>query len=334
MTSPHAPGSALADSLWPLGNDEDPAGTGPELATGPTTARLILGARLRQHREATGLDGKDAAAAIGGSPAKISRIEHGTSPVACRDVTLLLDLYQVGDPQARGELLSLAELSQERGWWALAGNLPASTRNHLALEAEAFRVMVYEPQAIPAILQTPRYAQAVAAVQRQNPPAWRGGLTAKVLARRRGVLSLPNPPHVWVLIQAAALTRNPSTDPAVLRDQLLSLHARAGHGITFQILPDNTPAALAAPGPFSVLRFSQPEVPALVLLETLTGIECIDRRDVTDLYYRLFSELAVQALKPDDSLLALQDIIDRIPGSPAFRPAGQGRRQDRQEGRE
>jgi hypothetical protein len=83
-----------------------------------------------------------------------------------------------------------------------------------------------------------------------------------------------------------------------------------------------------------VLRFSQPEVPALVLLETLTGIECIDRRDVTDLYYRLFSELAVQALKPDDSRIVLQDIIDRIPGSPAFRPAGQDTPQDRQEGRQ
>ena len=309
-------------------------GPGPVMATGPTVARIRLGAIMQRMRSQAGLSGEDAARAIGGSAPKISKIENGRNAVLTKDVTALLDLYQVTDAQVREEMLALAQLSREDDWYApLSQNLTVNSRYLLALEAEASLLSVFEQGAVPALLQTDRYARAIAASL--NPagqtwrPAdsrnWRGGLGIKVLARRRGLLKLPDPPRLWVLIQRAALTRSPSEDPAVLGSQLAELRTIATsremqRRITIQIVPDSAGALLSAPGPFTMLKFGHPDVPSMVLTEAMTTIRSSTAPGELDHHRMIFNGLAIEAINPRDTPGVLDQIIGQLPGGSA--PAG------------
>src|SRR6266568_955310 len=217
-----APETAPADALAA-------PGAGPVMAAGPTVARIRLGAALRRMRAAARLDQEPAARALGATQPKIARIEGGMSAVRTQDVAALLGLYDVTDAALREEMLGLADLSREDGWWApLSRDLTVANRHLLDLEAEASQIRVYDSQAIPALLQTDAYARAAASALAPDDRRWadrrgRGGLGTAALARRRGLLRLPDPPQVWALIQQAVLTRCPAANPAVLTGQLTEL---------------------------------------------------------------------------------------------------------------
>jgi transcriptional regulator with XRE-family HTH domain len=304
------------------------------MAAGPTVARIRLGAFMQRMRKQTGLSGEDAARAIGGSAPKISKIENGRNAVLTKDVTALLKLYKVTDPAVREEMLALAKLSREDDWYApLSKEISVNSRYLLALEAEASLLSVFEQGAVPALLQTDRYARAVTASLNPGGQAWRaagsrnwrGGLGIMVLARRRGLLKLPDPPQLWVLIQRAALTRSPSEDPAVLGNQLAELRNIATsremqRRITIQIVPDSAGALLSAPGPFTMLKFSHPDVPSVVLTEAKTTIRSSTAPGELDHHRMIFNGLAVGAIKPRDTPEVLDQIIGQLPSGSA--PAG------------
>jgi DNA-binding XRE family transcriptional regulator len=71
---------------------------------GPAVRRRKLGAELRTLRAEAGLTSGEAARLVGWHQSKVSRIETGASGVKPPDVRLLLDAYQVGDPQLRDML--------------------------------------------------------------------------------------------------------------------------------------------------------------------------------------------------------------------------------------
>ncbi|MGH3669306.1 MAG: helix-turn-helix domain-containing protein, partial [Pseudonocardiaceae bacterium] len=83
----------------------------------PTARRIVLGARLRRLREAAAISRAEAGYAIRGSESKISRIELGRVSFKLRDVTDLLTLYGVTDPEQREVLLDMVKVSNEPGWW-------------------------------------------------------------------------------------------------------------------------------------------------------------------------------------------------------------------------
>ncbi len=301
-------------------------GAGPVVAAGPTVARIRLGVALRRMREAARLDQEDAARALAATPPKISRIEGGMSPVRAHDVAALLDLYGATDRALREEMLGLADLSREDDWWApLSRQLTVGNRHVLALEAEASLIMTYDSQAVPALLQTDAYARAAAAVLaaddrhwRTAERRWRGGLGIAVLARRRGLLRLPDPPRIWAVIQQAVLTRSPSSNPAVLTEQLTELRDLAsGRGtaaqVTLQIVPHACTAALTAPGPFSLLRYDHQDVPTVVLTEAMTTLRSSTAAAEVDYTTLAFDRLAIEALDPPRSLALLDELIAQDP---------------------
>ena len=294
---------------------------------GPTVARLELGDRLRGLRASARIDGATAAAALRASVSKISRMESGQVPVRARDVTDLLTLYGGCDETERAALLGLAKQSGEPGWWdEFPGTLTASMRHHLALESEAAQIWTYDSQAIPALLQTDDYARAVS-TGGLDGTAWRGGLGADVLARRRGVLDQPDPPRIWALIQEPALYRAPAGDREILRAQLAELRAAGTRPhITVHIVPDDAASVLAAPGPFSLLRFAPPTVADVVLLELLTTVRCAERRTDVDWHSQLFSTLATDSVTPQDTLEVLDDLVREMTGSPPPGAGGTGRK--------
>jgi transcriptional regulator with XRE-family HTH domain len=275
-----------------------------QLGDGPTIARLSLGARLRALRTAAGITGGEAAAVIRSSGSKISRIESGLLPVRQRDVAQLLTLYGADGQEERERLLTMARESAHPGWWdPYSHELPAHIIHILNVEAAAALLLIYDPQAVPALLQTQAYAQAVAS-RGFVPQTWRGGLRADMLARRRGILTLDHAPRVWALLDEAVLLRSPDIKPGTLAGQLTRLiDDAAAKKITIQIVPRTVPDTLAAAGPFSILRLPLGrDLPDLVLLEQLTTMTTIERLRDVDRYWELWNRIAIQALNPDASL--------------------------------
>ena len=127
-----------------------------------SSARLVLGARLRGLREAAGISPEEAAQAIRGSRSKISRLEHGRTGFKARDMADLLTCYGVSDMAERATLLELAEHANADSWWQAYGDVvPAWLEQYLDMERVACLIRAYEAQHVPGLLQTGDYARAV-----------------------------------------------------------------------------------------------------------------------------------------------------------------------------
>ncbi len=137
----------------------------------PTVRRRRLGQELRRLREAARLTIEDVAQRLEVSPAKISRIETGRVGVRPRDVSDLLDQYEIHGTH-RDNLLALTREARQQGWWhSYSDVLSDGTDTFLGLETEAESIRLFEVQVINGLLQTSEYARAVLrAYYRSEPP--------------------------------------------------------------------------------------------------------------------------------------------------------------------
>jgi hypothetical protein len=136
--------------------------------------------------------------------------------------------------------------------------LTRTDREYFQLEAIADQIEVYEPQLVPALLQTAAYAEAV------GEPAPDGALTALTLARQRALLgeravSGKRGPDLAVLIDEAVPHR-PVGGPGVMHAQLHHLAQAADDdvpGIALRVLPFSGGVRAAGTcGPMTILRFA------------------------------------------------------------------------------
>lgn len=199
-------------------------------------ARLRLAARLSSLRAERDLPAQRAAGALGSSPAKVSRIESGRVPAQPGDVEALLDLYEVSDPVEQQALLDLAGQAGRAGWWdSFPEPLPARLKHALSLEAAADVIEIVDSQAVPALLQTPDYARAVAAAGLRG--TWRAGMNPWVLARRRQLMQEASGPQLWAVIGSAAMRRPPGGNVGVLRRQIE--HLMSASNVAIQLIPES-----------------------------------------------------------------------------------------------
>ena len=161
---------------------------------GPTAVRMLLGARLRRLWEAAGVSREDAGYAIRGSESKISRLELGRTGCKLRDVSDLLDLYQVSEDE-RATLLAMAGSANAPGWWQrYGGAVPAWFAPYLGLEQAAEVIRCYEVQFVPGLLQTPDYARAVLQIGVGRESKLDTEQRVGVRLHRQRILHRPGPP--------------------------------------------------------------------------------------------------------------------------------------------
>lgn len=276
-------------------------GKGDEQGTGPTVRRMILGTQLRRLRERAELSRAEAGYSIRSSESKISRIELGRVSFKERDVTDLLTLYGVTDPEERAQFLDLVKQSNRPGWWHRYNDLiPKWFEDFIGLEEAAARIQTYELQFVPGLLQTEEYAIAVASHGR--PQSVNEDIERRVALRmrRQKVLLGPQSPKLWAIIDESVLHR-PLGGAKVLREQighLLELTTMSH--IALQIVPYRM-SGYAAEGAFTLLRFAEPELPNIVYCEYLTGALYLEKPDEIETYSRALDQLAVDAETPDRS---------------------------------
>jgi transcriptional regulator with XRE-family HTH domain len=277
--------------------------------SGPTVLRILLGSQLRRLREAKGLTREEAGYTIRASESKMSRLELGRVSFKERDVADLLILYGVTDADEQDALLSLARQANQPGWWHKYSDiLPSWLEPYVGLEGATTHIRTYEVQFVPGLFQTEDYARAVMVLG--QPSASSAEIERRVSLRmdRQQVLTRPNPPRLWAVVDEAAL-RRPIGGPEVLRAQLEHLIAMTAlSNVTLQVMPFHFGGHAAEGGAFIILRFAEPDLPDVVYLEQLTSALYIDKREEVDRYAEVMNRLAVQAEEPDNTA----KIIGRI----------------------
>ncbi len=276
---------------------------------GPTVSRIVLGTQLRRLREAAGITREEAGHAIRASHAKISRLELGRVGFKERDVVDLLTLYGVTDDADRAAVLELMRQANTKVWWQQHSDvLPNWFETYLRLEQVAKVVRTYQLQFVPGLLQSEEYARAVIG---QGHTRSTDELDRRVELRleRQKMLVQPEAPHLWAVIDEAALTR-PFGPTRVMRDQLkYLLEVSATPNIHVQVLPFRSGAHAAAGGSFSILRFAEPDLPDVVYLEQLTSAVYLDKRADVEEYQLIMERVTVQAETPAQSRETLRRLL-------------------------
>jgi transcriptional regulator with XRE-family HTH domain len=292
------------DSAW----DVPPSIFGTR-AGGPTVQRLVLGGQLHKLRESRGISAEQAADAIRGSHSKISRMEHGRVGFKERDVSDLLTLYGVTDGEERAALLNLAREANTPGWWhAYADILPTWLEAYVGLEAAASVIRTYEVQFVPGLLQTEEYARALIRLGTAASEEEIGRRT-ELRVSRQEILRGPNPPQLWAVVDEGAL-RRPVGGKDIVRRQLQHLIVMAEHpAVSVQILPFEAGPHPAMGGPFTILRFAEPDLHDVVYIEQLTSALYLDKRSEVDNYLEVMEQLCLQAEPAGNTVKMLSLIL-------------------------
>jgi transcriptional regulator with XRE-family HTH domain len=280
-----------------MGGPAQGDGLGGAEGRGPTVLRIGLGGQLRQYRERAHITREDAGHAIRASAAKISRLELGRVGFKERDVADLLTLYGVVDAEERAEFFALVQQAKAPGWWhRYADLLPAWFETYLGLEQASSVIRTYELQFIPGLLQTEDYARSVTQLTYTDRDEVARRVELRV--RRQAILAEAEGPVLWAVIDEAALRRGLG-GPDLQRGQLDHLiEMNRLPNVSIQVAPLAFGGHAAAGGPFSILRFAQPDLPDLVYLEQLTSALYLDKRADVDHYAVVMDRLCAQIDPP------------------------------------
>ncbi|NEC50010.1 helix-turn-helix domain-containing protein [Actinospica acidiphila] len=277
------------------------------MPVGPTTRRRQLGADLRRLRELAGLTLEEAGARVGISKATLSRYETKEGVVKWPAVDALCREYGATDEE-RLALVELAKGARIQGWWrSLADPIPESMNLMLTLEDEVVREDHYACMYVPGLLQTRAYAEAVHRASEVQCEEREVQHMVDIRMKRQELLEREDPPHLWAVIDEAALRRQVG-GREVMREQLTHLLTMAERSrITVQVLPFDRGAHAAAVGSFAVLRGQAPELD-VVYVDLLGGGLFMEKPEELERYKLAFEYLSAQALDFESST----DLIDRI----------------------
>jgi len=282
----------------------------PADVLGPTVSRVMLGNQLQRLREAAGITPEHAGYEIRASRSKINRMENGRVRFKERDVADLLTLYGVTDAQTRGGILALVEQANSPGWWSKYGDVTADWfEAYLGLEAAATVIRSFELQFVHGLFQTEAYARAVTRLGHMSAPAEEIDRRVSLRLKRQDLLTRPQPPRVWSVIDEGAL-RRPLGGRDVMRAQLQRLIdvAEQRH-VTIQVVPFGRGGHAAAGGAFTVLRFGEADAPDVVYIEQLTSAIYLDKHEDVDHYMEVMNTLSTEALTPAQTTRFLIEII-------------------------
>ena len=267
--------------------------------------RRGIGVELGRLRRDAGRTEGDAAAFLDCPSGRISRIEQGLAAIRVGETKALLDFYRVAGDRRDG-LIAKVRRARDRCWWLPYGDqIDDSFETQLILEADASALRTYQPNLVPGLLQTERYATELIETQADLPlTEVRKQASLRVL--RQLVLTRGNPPTLSVVLDEAVL-RRPVGSRDVMREQYAVLAESAGTpGVTVQVLPFRAgPHHVLGLG-FHIFDFG-PEESATVEVELLDRVCFVTESQEVAHYKDAFGRASSQALSVRDSRLLLTE---------------------------
>ncbi|OEJ26426.1 transcriptional regulator [Streptomyces agglomeratus] len=266
----------------------------------PTVRRRRLGQELRRLRELKGMTAEEVAERLLVSQSKISRLENGRRSISQRDVRDLCGVYDVEDHRIVDSLMQMAKDSRQQGWWHAFGDIPYSV--YIGLETDAASLRVYDPQIVPGLLQTPRYAEAL--ITGALPETAASDVEKRVnvrLRRQERILTADQPLRLWAVIDEAALRRVVG-DRQLMREQLEHLveQSQLPH-VTVQILPFDMGAHPGISGHYAILEFPDAADSSVVYIEGVTSDLYLEKANDVQKYSVMYEHLRAQALNVEAS---------------------------------
>jgi transcriptional regulator with XRE-family HTH domain len=290
------------DSEQLLSGLEGPAGDAAVL-------RMRLGGQLRRLREAAGITPERAGFEIRGSRSKISRLENGRVKLKNRDVTDLLILYGVTDEAVRSKFIALVMQSNAPDWWRdYVDILPGWFETYLGFEAAAATIRSFEVQFVNGLFQTADYARAVTRLGRKAAPDAEIERWVALRLKRQELLSRPDPPNVWSVMDEAVLRRAPGSAVAMRAQYRHLIEIAELPHVTLQVIPFARGAHAGESGSFTVLRFEERDLPDVVYLEQLTNAGYLEQRSDVERYLEVVDEISAEALTPDETTRFIEQI--------------------------
>lgn len=266
----------------------------------PTVRGRKLASELRRLRKGVELAVEEAAAQLGWSRFKVSRIEKAQTKPTAADLRTMLDLYGV-DNATRAALVELHREAWRRGWWTDYSDVFRGS--YVALEDDAATIDEWSPQLIPGLLQTDDYARAVirASLAEDNPATVQRRVQAR--SARRTLLGRIDPPApaFTAIIDEAAL-RRPVGGVEVMRAQLRALlDAARRPNVTVRVLPNASGAHPGLDGPFIILSFPEHLAPDVAYVETKAGDTYLESAADVRRFRVDFENLSAAAMDPQGS---------------------------------
>jgi transcriptional regulator with XRE-family HTH domain len=261
---------------------------------GPIRAARMLRSDLRRAREVSGLTQNEVAERMEWSLSKVVRIESGDVGIFPNDLRALARLFGMGEAATR-ELLRRNDTSRARGWWyEYRAVMSPILADIVGMESDADRLREFSTSAIPGLLQTQGYAEAVIGGGREvrAPEEFDVGLRVKLrLERQRRVLDGSDPPELMVVLDESTLYRCVGgAETMSLQVHRLAELARRPH-IRIRILPFER-QYLCPHGYLLVDR-------ELVYAELLSGEVLFEDPARIELYEALFDAIWRSALDAD-----------------------------------
>ncbi len=273
----------------------------------PTLRQRELSMRLRRLREGKKLSVGQVADKLMCSATKVSRIETGARRVSLRDVRDLCQIYGVSESEI-AQLMDLARIAREDGWWARYDDLGVGP--YFDLEQEAKAITYYSMSFIYGLLQTDDYARAI--IRGINPLMDDQVQKERVEARmrRQELLERAGRPRVRALLDEAVLRRQ-VVGPKAMGAQLGKIQdIAASEKIIVQIVPYTSGAHASSDSNMTLFEFGDASVPGIVHVEGLIGGQYIDRPESVERFREMLDNLRDAALSPRESQVLITEIKD------------------------
>ncbi|MER8032473.1 helix-turn-helix transcriptional regulator [Streptomyces bauhiniae] len=276
----------------------------------PRAARMALGSALRCCRETVGLSVSEAAAQLGGSASKVSRIESGLTPPKQQDLLKFFALYKITDAREQTQLRELASEAYQSPWWKPWSSVtPKYLQAVLSFEDMAISVRSYEPTYLHGLLQTPEYARAL--MKRGCKSASLSNELVQFHTVRRQRFDAAQDKNLLCIVDESTLMR-PVGSAEIMRKQLehlieLTFHPR----IQLRLAPLYNYEVSVELGPTTIFDFER-RLPTIAFAEGYDGGLFIEDERAVDNRVKAFDLLASRSLGPHAMRRRLQHTVTRF----------------------
>lgn len=273
----------------------------------PTVLQRSIAFKMIKLRKQARLSQGEAAEATGYSEATISHMETRKRTPQRKLILALLRTYNAEHEfQWFDEQLKLL---RRKDWWdSLSGSkYPSGFDVYLGLEDGATSLGWWEPMIIPGLLQTENFARQMIAPDPYSVDPETVNAHVQLRLRRKEILTRSHAPvNLWVIVSEFALANidGPGELHREQLDHLLELIRLPN--VDFQVVPLGTNVRDGSRGPFTILKFDQPDDPGVVYVETqIRAVWFSDLEDITA-YGRVMSHLHAGAMGTKESAMLIE----------------------------
>lgn len=283
---------------------------------GSTLPKRQLGRYLRNGREECGLTLQQAAGLLERSTTTLQRIERGmVAHLREADIETLCKVYDFSDEHTVA-MKALAVQGNGLNWWCEYGDvIPENFDFYVGLEASAGRLISYEPELVPGLLQTPAYGSALMHASHPEDSAEEHARRVQLRMRRQTRITRKyRPASLDVILRESAL-HGVVGGPKVMAVQLRHL-ADVGtrSNVNVRVLPFACGFPLGeAVGPFVILEFdstkrAEAAEPPVVYTECFTGGLYLAKSSTVRRYHQAYQDMGRSALDPNASRARLRQM--------------------------